>query len=100
MMDQLNVTIIGLDLVWIVESVFHELELTDINRLGEGMLGNFKLYTYVINIEEDKFISTRRAIMDSIQFRNTHILALYEHGNYQNIYIMKKSAFRTRFIMK
>jgi hypothetical protein len=100
MMDQLNVIVVGLDLVAIVESVFHELGLTDINRPGKGMLGNFKLYTYVINIEEDKFISTRRAIMDSMQFRNTHILALYEHGNYQNIYIMKKSAFKTYNIIE
>jgi hypothetical protein len=64
------------------------------------MLGNFNLYAYGFDIPEENFISIRRSIMDKATFNNANVSALYEHGDYRNVYIFRKSAFKTYHIIE
>ena len=100
MMDRLVVTVVGKGLIEIMTSIFNDLGLTPINLPTLGMLGNFNLYAYGFDIPEENFISIRRSIMDKATFNNTNVSALYEHGDYRNVYIFRKSAFKTYNIIE
>lgn len=100
MMEQLQITVVGNDLIDVMMSIFSDLGLIPINSPYKGMLGNFKLFTYVFDIDESEFIATRREIMNRVSFNNSHIIAMYKHGDYKNVCIFKKNAFRTRLLIE
>ena len=94
---KLVLTIVGGDLVDIVFSKLRKasIDVNTVNLVNEGKLGNFRTLTYETDISDDDLIYKRRTFMDGVTSEDG-LMALYEHGDWMNVYILGRWAFKTR----
>ena len=88
-MDILNVTIIGQDLFSVMADIFDEIGLNRVNQVNTGMLGNLKILIYKFELEENDVIAKRKALMNRVSKEYTRMTAMYVHGDWMRIFIMK-----------
>lgn len=88
-MDVLRVTVIGQDLFKIIKDVFLIVGLNAVNQVNTGMLGNLKTLTYEFELPKSQIIETRAKLMNEIAKDNMRMMALYIHGDWMRIFVMK-----------
>ena len=88
-MDILNVTIVGQDLFKPVLDIFEEIGLNPVNQVNTGMLGNLKILAYRFELNEDEVIRKRRDLMNKVSEQYIRMTAMYVHGDWMRIFIMK-----------
>lgn len=84
------VTIVGSGFDEEFEWILSDLKIRTVNTVNSGMFGNFGTLTYYLDISEDGKIEIRRKLMNLIRERLPSAMALYEHGDWNRIYIFKK----------
>lgn len=96
-MAKLVLTIVGLDLKDIVFGKLRKagIDINRVNPVNEGRLGNFRTLTYETDIPDDDLIYKRREFMGGVA-EEDGLLALYEHGDWLNVYIFGRWAFKSR----
>lgn len=94
----LHVTIVGEAILDDVQMILEELNLVNpvnqVNAVNRGTLGNFKTFTYDIPIALPEVTEKRRAFMEKVQRESTKLLALYTHGDWMQVYVFRRSAFK------
>lgn len=88
-MEQLKVTIVGQDIAKEVVSIFDDVELTPINQVKTGMLGNLKTLTYIFDIPEEKVIESRKLLMSELAKYGTRLMPMYVHGDWMRVFVFK-----------
>ena len=88
-MTLLRVTVIGQDLFKIAEEHFELAGLKWVNQLNQGMLGNLKTLTYTFELEEKEVINRRKALMTELAKDDLRLMAMYVHGDWMRIFVMK-----------
>ena len=94
MIQEMKVTIVGGGIIDILQQEFDNLHLNQIKPVKEGTLGNFNTLTYTFGIEEEKVLSKRRELMNFIAKESTHLVGMYRHGGWMDIFVFKKTAFK------
>lgn len=84
------VTIIGSGFDEEFEWILTELKVKTVNTVNSGMFGNFGTLTYWLDIPEDEKMECRRKLMNLIRERLPSAMALYEHGDWNRVYILKR----------
>lgn len=84
------VTIVGKGYDEEFEWILTELAVKTVNTVNSGMLGNFATLTYYLEIPENDIIVKRRELMNKIRERLPQAMALYMHGDWNRIFIMKR----------
>lgn len=92
-MEEFEVTLVGQDIFREVDRTCKLIGLTKINRISRGMLGNLRTLTYSFGLEEEKVISTRKALMEALQAYGPWLMPMYEHGKWMHVYVFKASSF-------
>lgn len=92
-MEELLITVVGLDVFRTVQAVLGHIYVNQLNPVNRGRLGNFKTLTYSIDIPRDEVIETRRKIMSVLAEESTHLLAMYPHGEWMHVYIFDRRTF-------
>lgn len=92
----LNLTIVGLDLDDYVRIAVmkHRQYINRVNSVKYGRLGNFRTLTYMIDIRDDKSVETRRNILKDLSKPDGPTVGMYEHGNSEQVYIFRRTAFK------
>ena len=93
--QKFTVTIVGLDLKDIVLSAAKEagLFINPVNRVNHGMFGNFRTLTYIFDIDDDKLIKKRRDFMNILGDERRYLIPMWEHGDWNQVYILRRWAF-------
>lgn len=80
------------------EWILSDAGLKTVNTVNSGMFGNFSTLTYYIHVpEKDDMIVKRRTMMALIEQRLPNCMALYEHGNWNRIFVMKQFREKNSF---
>lgn len=95
-MQEMKITVVGLDLLRDILPILEQNGLSPINRTEGGMLGNFKTYTLVYDISTDEVIQKRREIMASLLPMKDYLSPMYLATDWMHIFVFKNSAFKTR----
>lgn len=95
----LIVNVVGQDLLDLVEPIFEELGINKVNRVNPHMLGNFKVFKFMLAVEAENTIIFRRELMNRL-LSHSDLLPMFEGGDWMKIYIFKRSAFKTRRIIE
>lgn len=95
----LFITVVGQDILDIVNPVLDEMTVNPVNPVNAGMLGNFKIFKYAITTSPETAIVFRRELMERL-LKHSDILPMFEGGDWMKIYIFKRSAFKTRRIIE
>ena len=94
----LRVTIVGDAILDDVNMILEDINLVNtvntVNMPVLGSLGNFKTYTYEFPISMNEITEKRRSLMEKVQRESTKLLALYTHGDWMQVYIFRRSAFK------
>ena len=88
-MEKLRVTVVGLDIVDEVTTIFDLVGLTIVNQVNTGMLGNLKMLTYEFDLDESEVISKRKALMDEAAKYRIRLMPMYVHGDWMRVFIFK-----------
>lgn len=88
-MGILNVTVIGQDLFKIVKEKFELAGINIANEVKSGMLGNLKLLTYRIEMEELEIIPKRKKFLELVAEDKMRLMAMYVAGDWMRIFIMR-----------
>ena len=88
-MDILKVTIIGKDLFKIVENHMELAGINKVNTVNSGMLGNLTTLTLEAPIREEEVIKKRRKLMELMAEDKMRLMAMYVHGDWMRIFVMK-----------
>lgn len=94
----LNITVVGAAKLsdYVLTNIMNlRNDINRINAINEGMLGNFRTLTYLVDISESKFMTTRRALLNSLSQPGSPARCLYEHGAISNVYIFSKTSFKS-----
>lgn len=91
------VTIVGTKYEEDFEWILSDLRIKTVNTVNSGMFGNFSTITYFLDIPEDGRIEMRRKLMNLVRQRIPSAMALYEHGDWNRIYIMKRFRIENNF---
>lgn len=94
-MEILFITVVGYDLLDIVQSIFEKCGVKELKAPKRGMLGNFKTFKFAFAIESENVIVYRRILMEKL-LAHSDLMPMYEGGDWMKIYIFKRSAFKTR----
>ena len=93
-MRQMSVTIVGGGIAEILDPVFDSLGLFPVKPIKRGSLGNFTTLTYIFELDEEKIIRKRRDLMHAIAQESTHLVGMYKHGGWMDIFVFRKSAIK------
>lgn len=88
-MEVMTVTVVGQELFTPVEQVLKLVGLKPVNQVKRGMLGNLKVLTYSIKIDEKEIIEKRCQLMDKLAENTATMLPLYLHGDWMKLYVVK-----------
>ena len=88
-MDILKVTVIGKDLFKIVENYMELAGINTVNTVNSGMLGNLTTLTLEAPIREKDVMKKRGKFMDLMAEDNMRLMAMYVHGDWMRIFVMK-----------
>jgi len=88
-MEKLRVTVVGLDIVDEVTTIFDLVGLTMVNQVNTGMLGNLKILTYEFDLDESEVIAKRKALMDEAAKYRIRLMPMYVHGDWMRVFIFK-----------
>lgn len=88
-MEKLRVTVVGLDIVDEVTTIFDLVGLTIVNQVNTGMLGNLKMLTYEFDLDESEVIAKRKALMDEAAKYSIRLMPMYVHGDWMRVFIFK-----------
>lgn len=88
-MGVLNVTVIGQDLFKIVKEKFELAGINVVNEVKSGMLGNLKLLTYRIEMDELEIIPKRKKFLELVSEDKMRLMAMYVAGDWMRIFIMR-----------
>lgn len=88
-MEKLRVTVVGLDIVDEVTTIFDLVGLSTVNQVNTGMLGNLKMLTYEFDLDESEVIGKRKALMDEAAKYRIRLMPMYVHGDWMRIFIFK-----------
>lgn len=86
-------SVVGQDILDDVLSCMDKLKIHKVNPINIGKLGNIKVFTYSIEFTPEEVISRRRDILSAMAATD-RLLPMYEHGDWMNAYIFKKTMFR------
>lgn len=82
-------TVVGLDIVDEVTTIFDLVGLTIVNQVNTGMLGNLKMLTYEFDLDESEVIAKRKALMDEAAKYRIRLMPMYVHGDWMRVFIFK-----------
>lgn len=88
-MEKMRVTVVGLDIVDEVTTIFDLVGLTIVNQVNTGMLGNLKMLTYEFDLDESEVIAKRKALMDEAAKYSIRLMPMYVHGDWMRVFIFK-----------
>lgn len=88
-MEKLRVTVVGLDIVDEVTTIFDLVGLSMVNQVNTGMLGNLKMLTYEFDLDEGEVIAKRKALMDEAAKYSIRLMPMYVHGDWMRVFIFK-----------
>lgn len=88
-MELLRVTVIGQDLFRVFEEHCEFVGLNRVNQLNQGMLGNLKTLTYTFELNDEEVIDKRKTLMRQLAKDDLRLMALYVHGDWMRIFVMK-----------
>ena len=94
MADVIKVTVVGQDLFKIVEQKFDMLQLTMVNQVNKGMLGNLKTLTYEIGVDDYEVLRVRKELMNAIGEDNLRIEGFFKAGDWMSILVIKPLKIR------
>lgn len=86
-------SVVGQDILDDVLACMDKLKIHKVNPINIGKLGNIKVFTYSIEFAPEEVISKRRDILSTMAATD-RLLPMYEHGDWMNAYIFKKTMFR------
>lgn len=73
------------------EWILTELGIKTVKTVNTGMFGNFGTLTYWLDIsEKDDPVVKRRELASMVQRVMPNCMILYEHGDWNRIYILKR----------
>ena len=93
-MRQMSVTIVGGGIAEILDPVFDSLDLYPVKPIKKGTLGNFNTLTYIFELDEQEIIRKRRDLMQFVAKESTHLVGMYRHGGWMDIFVFRKSAMK------
>lgn len=85
----LRVTVAGQDLFKIVAEKMELVKINHVNQISSGMLGNLKLLTYQIDLDDSEVIEKRQELMNSMAADNMRLMPMYVHGDWMRIFVFK-----------
>lgn len=88
-METMIVTVVGQELFEPVLRVMKLVGLNPVNQAKRGMLGNLKVLTYTVEVDEGEIIEKRCRLMDKLAENTATILPLYLHGDWMKLYVIK-----------
>lgn len=88
-MEKLRVTVVGMDIVKEVTTIFDDVGLSVVNQVNTGMLGNLKAFTYTFEIPEEEVIDKRRQLMEEIAKYAIRLMPMYVHGDWMRVFVFK-----------
>lgn len=88
-MEKLRVTVVGLDIVDEVTTIFDLVGLSMVNQVNTGMLGNLKMLTYEFDLDEGDVIAKRKALMDEAAKYSIRLMPMYVHGDWMRVFIFR-----------
>lgn len=88
-MEALKVTVVGQDLFKIVKEKFELAGINMVNQVNDGMLGNLKLLTYILELPMDELIEKRKKLMDIMGEDNMRLMPMYVHGDWMRIFVFR-----------
>lgn len=88
-MATMKVTVVGQELFDTVEDAIDLVGVNNLNEVNSGMLGNLKTLTYEFGVDEGDVIKKRKRLMDILYEDRKHLVALYEHGDWMSMWVVK-----------
>ena len=88
-MEKLRVTVVGQDIVKDVTAIFDQVQLTMVNEVSTGMLGNLKTLTYTFELEPELVIFKRRELMNELAKYSIRLMPMYVHGDWMRLFVFK-----------
>lgn len=88
-MDELYVTVVGIELIKSIQKIFEELGMK-YDDFKKGSIGNMKSMTFTFVTEQDHVIITRKRLMERIMMEPFKYTAMYVHGDWMRVFIFKK----------
>lgn len=88
-MAVLRITVVGQDLFKIVAEKMELVKINHANQVSSGMLGNLKLLTYQIDLDDSEVIEKRKDLMNAMAADNMWLIPMYVHGDWMRIFVFK-----------
>lgn len=88
-MEKLRITVVGQDIFKTVAEKIQLANISKVNQINSGMLGNLKTLTYEIELEEDEVIRVRQRIMGKMTEDNMRLMPMCVHGDWMRVFVFK-----------
>lgn len=88
-MEKLAITVVGQDIFKVVAEKIELVGINKVNQVNSGMLGNLKLLTYFIEIDEEKVIDIRKKLLEEMYLDHYRLMPMFVCGDWMHIFVFK-----------
>lgn len=87
----MRITVVGQDIFKVVEEKFKLAGFNNATQVNRSMLGNLKILTYSVDIDEIDAVERRKAIVRSMS-DDIRLMPMYVVGDWMRIFVFKPIA--------